>query len=101
MDACAAAQDAARAAVLGALSPAELQRIYQQLWPQARARYTAVALLPRRSALQRAAAAHAALVSAWEEAHPAARGGAALAGIAVGALAAAAVYARWRAWRRE
>lgn len=93
LDASAEAQDAARTTVLKALSCDALQNTYQTLWPPARARYTAVSLLPRRTMLERALHAHTALASWWRDAPTATRGAAVL---TVGALGALLVYSRWR-----
>ena len=98
VDACHAAHDAARDAVLSALTPEALRDVHRTLWPHpARGRYTAVTLLPARTLTERAAAAHAAAAAAWADASAAKR---TLVAAAVGGLAAALVYTRWRAWRR-
>jgi hypothetical protein len=93
--------DSARAEVLTELTPERLRATYRSAFAPAQARYTAVALLPKRTLLQRALAAHTAASAAWADAGPAARGSAMLVAGAAGALAAAVVYARWRAWRRS
>ena len=87
--------------MLTTLTPERMQATYRTAFAPARARYTAVALLPKRSPLQRAQALHAAATAAWADASPAARGGAVVVAGAAGALAVAVVYARWRAWRRS
>ena len=101
LDAYHEAVDAARAAVLSTLTPERMQATYRSVFAPARARYTAVALLPKRTLLHRALAVQAAVTAAWTDASPAARGGAVVVAGAAGALAAAVVYARWRAWRKS
>lgn len=80
--------------MLTTLTPERMQATYRAAFAPARARYTAVALLPRRTLQQRA-------LAAWADASPAARGGAVVMAGATGALAVAVIYARWRAWRRS
>lgn len=99
MDAHQETLDAARTTVLASLTPERLRETYRSAFAASRTRYTAVALLPKRTFSQRALAVTAAGTAAWADASFAARGGAVLAVTATGALAVAVAYARWRAWR--
>ena len=76
-----------------------MRATYCTAFAPSRERYTAVALKPKRTLLQRALAVQVAATTAWAEASTAARGGAVLMAGAAGVLTTAVVYARWRAWR--
>ena len=99
VDAYQEALDNARSAVLTTLTPERMRATYCTAFAPARERYTAVALKPKRTLLQRALEAQIAASAAWADASTTARGGAVLVAGAAGVLTVAVVYARWRAWR--
>ena len=99
VDAYQEALDSARSAVLTTLSQERMRETYCAAFAPARERYTAVALKPKRTLLQRAMAVQTAASTAWAEASTTARGGAVLVAGAAGVLTVAIVYARWR-WSR-
>ena len=99
VDAYQAVLDVTRGEVLATLSPELVRATYCAAFAPARERYTAVAIKPKRSLLQRALALQVAATTAWAEASTTARGGAVLVVGAAGVLTVTIVYARWRVWR--